>query len=142
MLLANDSRDVLCSSSGGVGRDGARNNLIRPGDSHEATLDGRERRDDNIVLVLPERVGPFLLQHADHGEWLVLDTDGLPDWIDAFAKEIRRDRLAENADLRAVLCIGIGKIASANDRPIAYSEIIGGAAINAGGPVRISGDDL
>src|SRR3954462_8394966 len=101
MLLTKNRCRVRCRRRCCFGGDGACDDLIRPRNAHEFALHGREWCNDDVVLVLSEGVRAFLLEHTDHSKWLVLDANGLADWIDAITEEIRDDSLTENADLRA-----------------------------------------
>src|SRR5215472_6965861 len=87
----------------------------------------RQRNDHEVVLVLSEHAAN-LFDDADHRELIVPDAYGLPDGVHP-EKQPLYDRISNQADARAVICLPAGKEAAVAHLPRIDTGHVGGLAV-------------
>ncbi len=110
----------------------------------DAPVQRAQRHQHRVVLVAAHRRLALRLQQADHLARELLHADGAADGIGG-AEELRAHRLADDADRRAGLLLGLREGPAGGERPVADRQVVGGRAGDGRGPVlrhRHHGDAL
>src|SRR5213596_905005 len=118
--------------------DRARVGLTR---AEDLLLRGRDRDQDDVVLVLAPRALAFAIEHADHCERHLLDPDDLAHGL-RLAEEVERRRLTHEGDLRRAVDVLGADLPAVHHRPVARLEVDGRDALDHGRPVEVAVDDL
>ena len=89
----------------------------------DAVAEGRQRHDDHVVLVLPDRVLALAREHADDRQRHLLDADGLVDRV-GLAEQLLGDRLADDRHLARAGDLAGLEDAALGERPVAHLEVV------------------
>src|SRR5271166_4351933 len=110
-------------------------------DTEHFPLGGRNRQQDDVVLIVS--LGRLALsnEHPDHSEWDIFNTDRLADRIGSIKQVIHRS-LAEYGDFGSAIYILLSKLSPGSNGEIANRQIVGSNAINTCCPVTVSVNDL
>ena len=79
-----------------------------PAGGADAELDRRPGRDEQVVLILADDVGPLAAEHADDPQGHVVDIDFLADRR-LLTEQLSRNRLAEQAHHGDVIDVALGE---------------------------------
>ena len=109
----------------------------------DAELDRRPGRDEQVVLILADDVGPLAAEDADDPQRHVVDVDLLADRR-LLVEQLARERLAEQADHGDVVDVALGeRLAFVQVFPLPDAKVSrGGADEGARDPVLVPVDDL
>ncbi len=99
----------------------------------QARASGGDRHQHGVVLVLATRL-PLLAQHADHGEWGIVDADDRAQRIGA-REQFARHRRAQHHHLAAGLCLARIEEPAFHHRPVLHRFILRADALHLCRPV-------
>src|SRR5262249_19099376 len=104
--------------------------------AEHALVGGGDRDHDDVVLVLPPAALAFPLEHTDHGEGHGAHPHHAADGI-GVAEDILGNRLAAQHDLARALLLLSGEGGAGHGRPLPGALVVGGGALDRGGPVHV-----
>ncbi len=122
-------------------RDGVHRPWVGVALAEHLLLGGRQRDQDDVVLVLAPRVLALAIQQADHRERDLLDPDDLAERV-GVAEQVEGRGLAQQRHLGGAIDVLGADGSPGQHDPVARLEVVAGDALDAGGPVEVAEHDL